>query len=345
MQAQMREVIYTMPVTGQRIKQMLRAAINAGTWTHCFEECNEAVKVIFSRDFDRILSCRGRGGQRHDACDAFQIGDASKLCLIVSMLLASTQLSSSNLVALSYVDHNLSLEGANNISEEECTIRKDTTRKRVIDALEQQFRLLLQIVLLVDSRVSEREGDYEYHADTAVRGALMHVTFLKNEERLCQDEQTSRFLQEVATLVQQSKLHEIEGEEEKGEEGEEHGKKERRRRLFYQFYIQERINAAHWGTPVFLKDGIKTQTPSPTKGVFDSFHSFLIKTDLANILSDATNLLHNGASSFDEILQVEERFKATWRHYLSIRRQHSDPDKSLDSLDSLDADLQKIHGH
>ena len=263
MQSQLKKACNGLPSTFTKTKQLLRRAVRIGEWTHIYPESEEVVKRLCQKDLPRMFQARNtfdcqrenhdedEGDVHGDTGYYYQVGDASKLCLVLAMLLAAAQFSSSNLISYCYNDHPLYVEKSN---ESENLLLKHSIRKQVIKTLEEQFRVLLRISILIDtsSTLPVESKDYEYFGDTALRGALMHIYFLKNAERFNQDENTLTFMSELAKLVEQCKLHQIDAStvssssppisspREKFKEKKESLKLERRRRLFYHFYVLER---------------------------------------------------------------------------------------------------------
>lgn len=252
-QEQLKQARCSLPLRLNETKRLLTRAICAGEWIGCSKECGYAIQLETDPPLRLLLDPKIEDIKLDNSLSIFQAGDASRLCLIIAMILAVMPSLSDGLVSLCYDGHALSFDLGNVLHNESSQIK--FTRQKVMETLELHFRTLLRIAATEDAVLEADSTSYESHLDTAIRAALVRICCLKNEARF-EEVEMRGFMSELSQLVRLAKLNQVDShrcsstgmlqlepllwgnadlQDEKADE-----RLNRRRRLFYEYLIQER---------------------------------------------------------------------------------------------------------
>ena len=236
-------------------------------------------------------------------------GDATRLCLVITMLAATMQIASEGLLKIYFLD-------AAPVGLSHSTLSRSTVKERY----ETHIRNLLDMATQHDGASAD-----------LIRCSIIYMHFLKNEGR--HGESGNRpLMSSLSQLVEKAQLH-LEPDASYSPL-----ERESRRRLFWTFFCFNRMSCAHLGYPIQLADGlIKTHEPSketwsPLMG--RRIHLTIIyRVKLARIAAQLAAMLQNNSTSVKAIETIEQRFQAFIR---------SLPPELHPSLPPLAPDLRQL---
>jgi hypothetical protein len=248
--------------------------------------------------------------------DKLTSGDATKLCLIITILTCTIQCANEGLIQTYFLDSNM--------SRNELKLDRTTLRDRY-DA---------HVRNLLDSATHQDGSSIEL-----IRSSLIYCHILKNEGRHY-EAGNKPFLQSISHLVKQEELHlepsgAIFSEEQKNS----------RRRLFWTFYSFDRMTAAHGGFPISIADDqITTQETSleswsPTLGRrVDIFN--IHRSRLCRIGGKMIACLRNDGVYMQAIKAVDDQLMA-WQAALPFELQPSLSELPPDLYQLRTLDIQR----
>lgn len=256
--------------------------------------------AIEAADYDEmdswLLSFLNKICQKSLTSDRLIKGDATRLCLVMTILASSIQVTNEALLKIQFLDSNPATFTQQNM-----------TRKVVKDTYESHIRNLLDIA-------TQQDGA----SVNLVRSSIIYCYFLKNEGRHCESN-NQPFGKSISQIVQQTNLH-IDPSPSLSEY-----ERNSQRKLFWAFYGFDRMTAAHHGYPILIKDDMITtkepieETWAPKLGRRVHLTS-IFRSRLSRIGGRLATLLNKDSLNVDSVQMIEKQLQA-WENSLPLELQ------------------------